>query len=161
MWHRLASGSSLVRPAENSKFSFTVTPFEIASQVAFLLNVNNSLEHLYDAQRIINSPVQYFIELHGHKVTGCVGLLRETKMDKVVHLSVDQKFRGIGIGAKLLSTAVNASLKDTIYMTIRDSNIPSQRVASKLGFKFIAYIPKYDYNLFTFCLFRRSDVFRK
>ena len=77
-------------------------------------------------------------------------------MDKIVHLSVDNKIQKNGIGYKLLTHAINTSNKNTLYMHIREDNLPSLSLAYKCGFKVIAYIPKGNYNILTLCLFKRS-----
>jgi len=138
------------------KFSVALSNFEISQQVAQLLNTNNRLIVEHDINSIITSSVQYFIELYGPTVAGCVGLLREEKMDKIVHLSTSPLFRRKGIGKKLLLTAIDNSKKDVIYMHVREDNIGSLQLVTNVGFKIIAYIPKHDYNLFTLCLFRRK-----
>lgn len=132
----------------------------IAEQVAALLNSYNRLTVKHSSNSIMTSPIQYFVELMGQKVIGCVGLRPELNMDKVVHLCVDPTIRRTGIGSRLLLTAINNSEKDTIYMHIRDDNVVSRSVAQKVGFTAIAYIPKFNYNILTYCLFRRNDVNR-
>ena len=130
----------------------------IACQIATLLNNNNRLSKYHDASSIINNPVHYFVELLGQNVIGCVGLKKEDKMDKIMHLSVVNSIRKLGIGKKLLNTVILNSSKDILYMRIRDDNVASIVLANKLGFKIIAYIPKQTYNIFTLCLFRRNNV---
>lgn len=142
----------------DNKFKLTLSDEFIASQIAILLNNNNNLSKYYNTHSIINSTIEYFVELSGSKVIGCVGLKKELKMDKIVHLSVDYSMRNTGIGNRLLNAAVLNSLKDTLYMSIRNDNVASINLANKIGFSVIAYIPKQTYNIFTLCLFRRNDV---
>ena len=131
---------------------------EIACQIAILLNNNNRLSKYHDVSSIINNPVHYFVELLEQTVIGCVGLKKENKMDKIIHLSVANSMRTFGIGNKLLNTVILNSSKDILYMKIRDDNVASISLANKLGFKIIAYTPKYNYNIFTLCLFRGNNV---
>ena len=146
--------------AVKNNFNTGLPDHTVNGQVARLLNSNNRLTKVHTVNTITTSPVQYFVELHGQTVVGCVGLISEPTMDKIVHLSVAQSARRLGIGAKLLYTAIGNSMKDTIYMHIREDNVGSRRVATRTGFNAIAYIPKFNYNILTFCLFRRNNVSR-
>ena len=137
-----------------NKFNITLSDHNIAGQIAYLLNSNNRLTKRHDVDSILNSPVQYFIELYGQTVLGCIGLLREPKMDKVVHISVAQNARRMGIAKRLLELVINNSKMDVIYMHIREDNVESKSLVRKMGFNDIAYIPKFNYNILTFCLFR-------
>lgn len=137
-----------------SKFNVVLSDYQIADQIALLLNNNNMLRKKHDINSIINSQIKYFIEIKNNNVVGCVGLLEEDKLDKILHISVNKKERKQGIGYKLLNSALLNSNKNEIYMYVKESNIPSLNLATRLGFKIIAYIPKHNYNLFTLCLFR-------
>lgn len=105
--------------------------------------------------------VQYFVELSGQTVIGCVGLLRKQKLDKIMHLSVNSIARRRGVGSRLLKAAINSSDKDVIYMTVRENNITSLTLATRAGFEIIAYKPRHDYNVLSLCLFRRKHVREK
>jgi N-acetylglutamate synthase-like GNAT family acetyltransferase len=142
----------------NKNFNLSIPNQCLAYQVAALLNYNNRLTVVHSWQSIITNLNQYFIEVTGQMMIGCVGLQIGTKMDKILHLSVNISARHKGVGFRLLVTAVNNSNKDTIYMTIREDNFISIALAAKLGFKIIAYKPKYNYNVLTLCLFRRKNV---
>ena len=150
----------LVQPlfleANNNKFNVVLSSYEIAHQIALLLNKNNKLGKVHTVNSITRNYVKYFIEIQNSSVVGCVGLLEEVKLDKILHISIDERERGKGIGYKLLVNALSNSNKNEIYMHVREDNIPSLNLAKKLGFEIIAYIPKHNYNLFTLCLFRRN-----
>ncbi len=152
---RWEQNSSLV---VNNKFNLALSDQSLADQIANLLNYNNRLTVVHNGQSITANTTQYFVELYGQTVIGCVGLLKEPKMDKILHLSVSLLARHKGIGFHLLTTAVNNSDKDIIYMTIRENNFVSLALAKRLGFEIIAYKPKYNYNVLTLCLFRRKNV---
>lgn len=142
----------------NNKFNIVLSDHIIAGQIAKLLNENNRLSIAHNTNSILRSPVQYFIELSGQTILGCVGLLCEPTMDKIVHISVSKNNRKQGIAKRLLRYAINNSSKDIIYMHIREDNIESKNLSIKMGFNAIAYIPKFNYNILTFCLFRRKNV---
>jgi len=145
----------------SNKFNLMLSDWCIADQVATLLNRNNKLTKIHTSYSIMADTCQYFIEVNGQTVIGCIGLLNEPTMDKIVHLSVSLQARNIGVGFKLIATAINASNKNVLYMTIREDNHSSLRLASKLGFKVVAYKPKYNYNVLTLCLFRRKNVTKR
>lgn len=128
----------------------------IAGQIATLLNNNNELRKIYDTHTVLNNGVQYFIELYGGLVVGCVGLSKQPMMDKIVHLSVSDKLRKRGIGLKLLTTAINSTTQQTLYTQVRQDNISSLNLMHKVGFIKIAYIPKGHYNIIT--LLRRENA---
>lgn len=125
-------------------------------QVAILLNTNNRLTRIHTAETILQSSVEYFIELNGNIVVGCVGLIRAAPMDKIVHLSVHQLYRNQGVGKKLLNTVLTNSNHDVLYMTVREDNLSCLNLAKLYGFVPVAYIPKISYNILSMCLFRRT-----
>lgn len=139
-----------------SKFNVVLSDYQIAYQIALLLNKNNMLNKEYDVNSIIKNQVKYFIEIKDNNVIGCIGLLEESKLDKILHISVDETERKRGVGYRLLNSVLYSSTKNELYMHVRENNIPSLRLSKKLGFRIIAYIPKHNYNLFTLCLSRRK-----
>jgi ribosomal protein S18 acetylase RimI-like enzyme len=100
----------------------------------------------------------YLIELFGDRVIGCVGLIDYSTIDKIVHLSVDNSFRKMGIGTKLLNNALNYSNKNELFMQVRSDNQSSMKLSIGNGFKPIAYIPKLYYNIITLHFDRRKNV---
>lgn len=140
----------------NKKFNFLLPDAQVARGIANLLNENNHLNSNYNAYSVISNQVQYFVDLTGYKLNGCIGLKVENRMDKILHLSVDNSMRNHGIGKLLLNTAVINSDKETLYMFIRDDNKISMNIAINMGFRAIAYRPKFGYNVLTLCLFRRK-----
>ena len=143
-----------------NKFNLALSDHNIAGQIARLLNANNKLTTSHNASSILNSPIRYFIELYGQTVLGCIGLSHESRMDKIVHISVARNARKMGIAKHLLELTINSSQMDVIYMHIREDNAKSKSLVTKMGFNIIAYIPKFNYNILTFCLFRRNNVGR-
>ena len=126
-----------------NKFNVVLSGIDIANQVAQLLNINNNLTLNHTQNSIVSNQTQYFIEIHGSIVSGCVGLIREAKMDKIVHLSVLPAFRKMGIGKKLLLNAIDNSYKNIIYMHIRHDNVGSLSLAQSVGFIVTGYTPKF------------------
>jgi ribosomal protein S18 acetylase RimI-like enzyme len=142
-----------------TKFRVALSDWEIAGQIALLLNQNNRLTKIHTAQTILNSPETYFVEMIQSKVVGCVGLWRTAPMDKIIHLSVCEGYRSHGIAKKLLQTALTNSNHDVLYMSVREDNYPCLNLAKQFGFNAIAYIPKHGYNLLSLCLFRRNNAY--
>lgn len=141
-----------------SKFKYVLSDLEISNQIAHLLNTNNRLIKVHSAQTIQANPATYFVELVGLVVVGCIGLLKTIPMDKIIHLSVHNQYRHLGIAKKLMHTALTNSNHDVVYMSVREDNQACLSLAQQFGFNPIAYIPKSTYNILSLCLFRRNDV---
>lgn len=139
-----------------SKFNVALSGRSIAGQIAALLNSNNELRKTHNIDTVLSNGVQYFIELNGDLVVGCVGLFKQHMMDKVVHLSVSNSFRRRGIGLKLINTVINSTNQQTLYTQVRQDNVSSLNLMHKAGFSEIAYIPKGHYNIIT--LLRRKNA---
>lgn len=148
-------------PPKVNKFNMTLSDLDIASQIASLLNDNNRLTKTHSSYTILNDPASYFIELIGSQIVGCVGLYKTTPMDKIIHLSVHKQYRRLGIAKKLLKVALTNSIHDVLYMSIREDNTSCLNLAHSFGFKQVAYIPKYTYNIFSLCLFRRNNAYHR
>jgi len=140
------------------KFNIPLSNWSISNQIAQLLNKNNKLSIIHNGNSITSNNVAYLIELFGDRVIGCIGLIDYYTIDKIVHLSVDSSFRGMGIGAKLLNKALNYSNKNELFMQIRSDNQSSMKLSIGNGFKPIAYIPKLYYNIITLHFDRRKNV---
>lgn len=155
IWTQLKNSEPDLYSVVSSKFNHVLSDNVVAGQIAMLLNMNNNLNKHHNVNSIITNQVKYFITINNQMISGCVGLLKESRMDKILHLSVNVTSRNLGVGKCLLNTAINNSDKNIIYMCIREDNIASINLALSTGFKIIAYRPKYNYNIFTLCLFRR------
>lgn len=138
-----------------NKFGISLSAYDISAQIAVLLNTNNRLTRIHTPETIFHSSTEYFIELNGSVVVGCVGLIRGVPMDKIVHLSVRHDYQHQGAGKKLLNTVLTNSNHDVLYMTVREDNFSCLNLAKLYGFVPVAYIPKISYNLLSMCLFRR------
>lgn len=153
-----APESSLVRM---TKFKSVLSDWDIAGQIASLLNANNRLTKTHSAKTIINDPALYFVEFSGSVVIGCVGLQKTAPMDKIIHLSVHNDYRRYGIAKKLMQAALTNSNHDVLYMSVREDNNACLNLAKHYGFNPVAYIPKPTYNILSLCLFRRNNVINR
>jgi ribosomal protein S18 acetylase RimI-like enzyme len=125
-----------------------LTRDEIAAQIATLLNTYNRLERLHDIWTITTSAVDYFVELMGDKVVGCVGLSFEgQKRSTIKHLCVDPSARTKGLGKKLVSTAIKHCRSEYVFATVRPDNVPSLHVFMSLGFKAEQFIQKHNHEV--------------
>ena len=140
-----------------TKFKSVLSDLDIASQIATLLNTNNRLTKIHSAKTIIEDSTLYFIESYGPVVVGCIGLLKTTPMDKIIHLSVHNDYRHQGIAKKLMQTVLTNSNHDVLYMSIREDNTACLNLAKYYGFNPVAYIPRSTYNILSLCLFRRNN----
>lgn len=127
----------------------------MAIQVSNLLNLNNKLGTTHTKHTIMSNNIDYFIELYGQTVVGCIGLQKQINIDKIMHLSVLSTMRRKGIGKRLIEKVLNESNQSVIYMSVRDDNIGSINLSLFFGFKIMGYIPKQNYNILNMCLFRR------
>jgi len=118
-----------------ANFFVSVTQRAMACQIASLINLHNKLYRRHTVNTISNDKADYFVEVVGDKVIGCAGLAqRDTNLCEVKHVCVHPDFRKKGIGKKLVELAIAHCDTDYVYMTIRDDNIPSLKMAQSLGF---------------------------
>lgn len=141
-WHHMSYSGPTA-----SKFDTGLSEYQIASQIATLLNCHNRLVVKHTPNTILSDKAQYFVELYGQEVIGCVGLLWEQALDKICHLTIKPEFRQGGLGRKLICRASAFSQRPAVYMSIREDNFPSLNLARSLGFRTIAYKRVNNYNL--------------
>ncbi len=121
-----------------AEFYVTLSQYEIATQVAQLLNIQNRLYTFHTQRSIMSSMASYFVEISDSKVVGCTALLKEfPTLSKSFHTSVSPTYQRRGLAVKLLSTSIANCKTPHIYGTIREDNIPSLNLVKKLGWKFI------------------------
>jgi len=126
-----------------AEFYISLSNSEIAAQIATLLNAYNQLYARHNAYTIKSSASNYFIEVGrigqgANQVIGCIGLLKEfSSLSKIHHIAVHPNFRRLGIARRLINIAIQNCETSHVYMTIREDNLPSLRMASSLGFNFI------------------------
>ncbi len=118
-----------------AEFYVSVSQNEMAQQIAALLNTHNKLYKFHTVRTILKDKADYFVEVVHNKVVGCVGLSRrDTNLSEIKHVCVCTDFRQRGIARKLINLAAAHCAADYIYMTIRNDNIPSLKMAQSLGF---------------------------
>lgn len=124
-----------------AQFILAENKFNIAQQIADMLNSYNRLYKYHDSTSIIGEAGNYFIEIEPGpttRVVGCIALVQEyPTLSKIKHLSVLEGYRERGIGKKLIQTALDHCVTKNIYMTVRKDNIKSWRLACSMGFLFI------------------------
>lgn len=121
-----------------AEFFITLSSAEMAEQIANLLNIQNKLYKYHTAHTIMSTATNYFVEVEGGVVIGCSGLVKEyPTLSKSYHTSVHPHCQNKGLGAKLLRLAMANCETQYIYGTIREDNLASLRLVSKLGWKFI------------------------
>lgn len=124
-----------------ARFISILSEASIASQIAVLLNKHNRLTRQHNMHTIMASNIDYYVELSGLAVVGCVGLVRQgPKLNLIKHLTVDTEYRRRGIAERLLRAATDNCKTEYSYMTVREDNIPCLTLASK--FMFVA-VTKY------------------
>lgn len=117
------------------EFYTSLSVDEMAYQISLLINKYNRWYIKHTPFAIKLSAVNYFVELEGSKVVGCAGLLKEFEtLSKIMHVCVIPERRGCGIAKRLVKLAVNMCETQHVYMTVRDDNVPSLRMATSLGF---------------------------
>ena len=124
-------------------FYVSLSNNEIASQIAALLNTHNQLLVSHNAVSIGSGASNYFVEISRtaqgiSQVVGCAGLLKEfPTLSKIYHVSVRPDYRNMGIAKKLIGLAIQNCETERVYMTVREGNVPSLKMASSLNFKFV------------------------
>ena len=118
-----------------AEFYVSLTQREMASQIAALVNIHNKLYKRHTERSIYKEKGDYFVEVVGNRVVGCVGLSRrDTNLTEVKHVCVHPDFRLRGIGKRLVNLAIANCETDYVYMTVREDNIPSLKMAQSLCF---------------------------
>jgi RimJ/RimL family protein N-acetyltransferase len=133
-----------------AEFFITLSSFEMAQQIANLLNIQNKLYKHHTAHTVMSTATDYFVEVEGGAVIGCSGLVKEhPTLSKSYHTSVHPSYQGRGLGSKLLKTAMANCNTPYIYGTIREDNPASLRLVSKLGWKYIRKDWSHDHFVIT------------
>jgi ribosomal protein S18 acetylase RimI-like enzyme len=121
-----------------ASFYVSLSEREMARQIANMVNAHNKLYRMHSEHSIYGDKAKYFVEVSGNLVVGCAGVSRrDTNLSEVKHVCVHPNFRNKGIGKKLAALAVAHADTDYVYMTIRDDNTPSLRMAQSLGFVYV------------------------
>ncbi|GAL02649.1 acetyltransferase [Photobacterium aphoticum] len=94
------------------------------------------------------NPHLSFVALDNENIIGAILVGTDGRRGYVQHLAVDSTYRGKGIGAELISTAVKALSKVGIAKThlfVANENINAQSFYEKLG-----WFPRDEVRMFSF-----------
>lgn len=120
--------------------------WEIARQVAKLINAHNRLRVNHSARSIMNSSATYFTEIYGDRIVGCQATIQDTDtVTRLFHLCVDPLFRRQGIARKLKRTALSFIETPFVYVTVREDNAASIALNISEGFQYIKKDWMYDH----------------
>ena len=140
-----------------NKFNFIteITEKSIATQIAILLNNNNKLQPHYTPLKIINSPINYLVEMGGfnerhidkeRKILGVIGLEPLSKeVTLIKHLSVLKQYRNKGIASSLLKNALYVSPTNVTQMHVRSDNWASLHFVEKFGYMYVYHEVRNNY----------------
>jgi ribosomal protein S18 acetylase RimI-like enzyme len=121
-----------------AEFYVSLSRQEMAAQIADLINRYNRWYTRHTAFGIGVLPARYFVEISDGRVVGCAACQKEyPTLSKIFHICVDPRYRKKGIAEKLTRMAIAACDTEHVYMTIREDNVPSLKLAQKLGFVFV------------------------
>ena len=116
-------------------FYVSISNYDIATQVAHMINTYNKWYTSFSAQTLIEAQSNYFVEIVNDKVVGCASLTKENyEVSKIQHICVLPLYRGRGIAKKLTNLTINHCDTQFVYMTVREDNIASIKLALSLGF---------------------------
>lgn len=118
-----------------AEFYVSLSNYEIATQIAALINKYNKWYVMFSAQAILIGHARYFVEIESNRVVGCASCIQEFgTYTKLQHICVLPTHRRRGIAYKLTELAIANSNTEYVYMTIREDNIWSIRLAESLNF---------------------------
>lgn len=141
-----------------AEFYVSLSSHEMATQIAAMINKHNRWATHFSAFGILNSMARYFVEVEGDKVVGCAGTIQDyPTLTKVQHICVLPTHRRRGIAVRLSELAIANSDTEFVYMTIREDNTPSLRMAEALGFRYVTKHWFRDHWTLTFGRRRDND----
>jgi ribosomal protein S18 acetylase RimI-like enzyme len=118
-----------------ANFFVSLTNEEIAKQIADLINKHNCLYVKHNGFTIASRTTDYFVEIFGNEVVGCASITKENNNWSIIkYVCVKPEFRRKGIANKLVNLSVQNCKTKYVYMTIREDNVASLRMANKLEF---------------------------
>jgi ribosomal protein S18 acetylase RimI-like enzyme len=116
-------------------FFHGLTDYEIAKQVANLINVNNQLSFKRRSVDVIQSRINYVVETHGKLVIAAVGIDRQSfTFSEIKHLVVRPEWRRKGVGRFVAKRAIELVETPLMYCTVRADNPASVQLFEGLGF---------------------------
>jgi GNAT superfamily N-acetyltransferase len=133
------------------KFTLTVNGYNLAGQIASLINKGGQLRHILTTHSILNNNVQYLIELDRDVVVGVIGLeVQNARVTELKHLCVHPDYRSKGIGKKLLECGIAMASTEFVYGLVRSDNNVNIRNNLRLGMIPIGKKPGRNYSLIIF-----------
>lgn len=109
--------------------------YEIARQIAGLLNDHNSLSRKRYGPEIREGSTEYVAETHGKLVIGAVGIRKVSPvLSEVKHLVVRPEWRRKGIAKFILKRGMSLATTPLLYAMIRADNSASLELFQSVGF---------------------------
>ena len=116
-------------------FRRIISDYEIAKQIASLINKHSQLSITHTPESILNSQGDYLIETLGSLVVGCVKIEKQSyTIAELRHLVIHPSMRGHGLARSLISNGVRESPSPIVYAMIREDNTASQKAFLACGF---------------------------
>lgn len=121
-----------------AEFYVSVSERSMATQITNMLNKYNQWKTKFSVPSIMMTPSRYFVELEGATVVGCASHVREQDtLTKLQHICVLPTHRQMGIAKRLVDLAALHCETDLIYMTIRNDNVSSLKLAQAMDFVYV------------------------
>ncbi len=109
--------------------------YEVAKQIARLINIYNGLSLKRRSVDIVEGRTNYVAETHGKLVIGAVGIERVSfTFSEIKHLVVRPEWRCKGVGRFVTKRALQLVENPLAYCTIRADNKASIKLFESLGF---------------------------
>ena len=117
-------------------FLQTLPDYELAKQIARLINVYNELSLKRRSIDIIEGRTNYMAETHGKLVIGAVGIEKVSfVLSEIKHLVVLPDWRNKKVGQFVAKQALDQVATPMAYCTIRTDNVASIKLFENLGFR--------------------------
>jgi len=105
---------------------------------------------VYDVYVYVTFGSDLLVADIGGKVVGYIAIMSINEDEaKIISFAVKKEFRGMGIGKRLLASAIErckAKGKKRILLEVRVSNVVAQNLYKKMGFEIIDEIPNYYHD---------------
>jgi ribosomal protein S18 acetylase RimI-like enzyme len=138
-----------------AEFYVSVPELSMAQQVSTMVNQHNKWYTRFSAAALLSTQSRYFVELNGDKVVACAAIQKEyPTLSKVYHVCVLPEFRRQGLARKLVELSIMHCETEHVYMTVREDNLPSLKMANSLGF--VSVKKDWFRDHFTYTLARRK-----
>lgn len=139
-----------------SKFLLTLSPQNLAGQIASLINDGGQLRLHLSVHHILRSQTEYIVELDGQKVIGVIGLHKTgPRATELRHLCVRPEYRSRGLGRRLLEKGIENTKTEMVYGIVRRDNKVNVRNNLRVGMTPVA---KVQNRLIVFA--RRKNVYK-